>query len=76
VFYDWLYLNAILPARSWLLRLSKMDGFTDIEFNPDRSVNCQAYSCALFVALEKRKMLDEAMASFSGFLAASKGGII
>ena len=76
VFYDWLYANAILPARTWLLRLGKLDGFTDIEFNPEKSVNCQAYSCALFVSLEKRGVLDEAISSFSKFLAASKGGVI
>ncbi|WP_457355641.1 DarT1-associated NADAR antitoxin family protein [Sphingomonas sp. UYP23] len=76
VFYDWLYINAILPARSWLQRLGKMDGFTDIEFNPERSINCQAYSCALFISLEKRGKLDQAISSFPNFLAASKGGVI
>lgn len=66
-FYDWLYANAIYPERDWLKRLSKLDGFTDIEFNPEKSVNCQARSCALFVALEKRNLLDQAMKSFSKF---------
>lgn len=64
VFYDWLYFTAISPARDWLKRLSKLDGFTDIEFNPERSVNCQARSLALFVALEKRGDLDRALSSF------------
>ena len=27
------------------------DAFTDIEFNPNKSINCQARSCALFLAL-------------------------
>lgn len=67
VFYDWLYANAIFPERDWLRRLGKLDGFTDIEFNPERSVNCQARSCAFFVALEKRDVLDDAMSSFSKF---------
>jgi hypothetical protein len=49
--------------------LSKIDGFTDIEFNPEKSVNCQARSCAFFVALEKRDLLDEAMSSFENFSA-------
>lgn len=66
-FYDWLYARAILPEREWLKRLSKVDGFTDIEFNPDKSVNCQARSCAYFVALEKRHLLDDAMTSFDKF---------
>ena len=29
--------------------LNEFDAFTDIEFNPKRSFNCQAKSCALFV---------------------------
>jgi hypothetical protein len=68
VFYDWLYTNALLPEREWLKRLGKMDGFTDIEFNPERSLNCQARACALFVALEKRGLLDDAMSSFDRFI--------
>lgn len=64
VFYDWLYFCAISPARDWLKRLGKLDGFTDIEFNPERSINCQARSIALFVSLEKRGQLDEALSSF------------
>lgn len=66
-FYDWLYANAILPEREWLKRLDKIDGFTDIEFNPEKSINSQARSCAFFIALEKRHALDEAMSSFESF---------
>jgi len=66
-FYDWLYINALYPHRSWLVCLQKYDGFTDIEFNPDRSVNCQARSCATFVSLEQRGYLDDAVESFEYF---------
>lgn len=66
-FYDWLYCRALLPEREWLRRLSQIQGFTDIEFNPERSLNCQARACALFVALEARGLLDEAMGSFDRF---------
>lgn len=66
-FYDWLYVNALFPHREWLKRLEQCAGFTDIEFNPKRSVNCQARSCATFVALQKRMLLDEAIASFDAF---------
>jgi len=57
VFYDWLYLRALLP-RTDVLRTAldgpvPYAGFTDIEFDPDRSVNCQARSCALFVCLTR-----------------------
>lgn len=67
VFYDWLYLNALYPHRDWLRRLQRYAGFTDIEFNPKRSLNCQARSCATFVSLEKRGLLDDALESFSAF---------
>ena len=62
-FYDWLYIKAIYPHREWLERLKQYKGFTDIEFNPKKSPNCQAYSCALFVALMDRKQLDSAVSS-------------
>lgn len=73
IFYDWLYTNAILPQREWLKRLEKVDGFTDIEFNPEKSLNCQARSCALFVSLERRGKLDEAMSSFENFAELQSG---
>jgi len=72
-FYDWMYTKSIFPARNWLKRLGKMDGFTDIEFNPEKSINCQARSCALFIALEKRGLLDEAMSSFQRFVELNEG---
>lgn len=63
IFYDWLYINAIYPHREWLERLYAFAGFTDIEFNPSKSVNCQARSCALFVSLMKNGKLQQAVAS-------------
>lgn len=63
IFYDWLYINAIYPHREWLERLYKYAGFTDIEFNPAKSINCQARSCALFVSLMKNNKLQEAVTS-------------
>jgi len=61
-FYDWLYINAIYPSWQQFSALKEYAGYTDIEFNPYRSVNCQARSCALFVALVTKSLLDEAMA--------------
>jgi hypothetical protein len=67
-FYDWLYINAIYPHREWLERLYVYAGFTDIEFNPTKSINCQARSCALFVSLMKKGVLQEAVASPQAFI--------
>jgi hypothetical protein len=67
-FYDWLYVSALFPQREYLAQLCQYAGFTDIEFNPDRSINCQARSCALFVALTKGQLMDEAMSSATSFV--------
>ena len=67
-FYDWLYLNAIYPHREWLARLERYVGFTDIEFNPEKSVNCQARSCALFFSLLNKGLLDRALTGPEQFL--------
>lgn len=66
-FYDWLYISALWPHREALGQLCQYAGFTDIEFNPRRSINCQARSCALFVALTKADPLDAAMSSEAAF---------
>ncbi len=68
VFYDWLYLNSIYPHREWCKKLYGYAGFTDIEFNPHRSINCQARSCALFLTLMKRELLDHAVKSPEDFI--------
>jgi hypothetical protein len=67
-FYDWLYLNALYPHREFLRKyLAPFKGFTDIEFNPERSLNCQARSCATFIAVDARALLDECTQSFDAF---------
>lgn len=72
VFYDWLYLNAIYPHREWLRERidghMRYAGFTDIEFNPKKSINCQAKSCALFVSLMRAGLMDRAMNSAEEFI--------
>jgi hypothetical protein len=51
-FYDWLYIQSLaLVEESDLSELCLRDSFTDIAFNPEKSLNCQAYSVALFVSL-------------------------
>lgn len=68
-FYDWLYVTALYEHREWLRRhILKYAGFTDIEFNPERSINCQARSCALLVTLLKNDWIDEAASSPEAFL--------
>jgi hypothetical protein len=68
-FYDWLYITALYEHRDWLRRhILKYAGFTDVEFNPERSINCQARSCALLVTLLRNDWIDEAVSSPGAFI--------
>lgn len=67
-FYDWLYLKALQPALDKAKTLLNYQGFTDIEFNPKRSVNCQARSAALYVSLKACGRLEEALSSREQFV--------
>jgi hypothetical protein len=67
VFYDWLYITFLNEYRDWAPALYAYAGFIDVEFNPHRSINCQARSAALFVSLMKRNLLDEAVESPQAF---------
>ncbi|EMD6373789.1 MAG: hypothetical protein E7A54_05280 [Morganella morganii] len=67
-FYDWLYLSALKQNKIIAIELLKFNGFTDIEFNPAKSINCQARAAALFVSLVKRNMLDDALSSKENYL--------
>jgi hypothetical protein len=68
VFYDWLYVDCIHSDRERAQELLQYSGFSDIEFNPARSINCQARSVALFLSLMQRGELGEAVKSPSAFL--------
>ncbi len=69
-FYDWLYVNALHQNEELSDKLVSYRGFTDIEFNPKKSLNCQAYSAALYVSLSNRGDINEALESPNSFLEA------
>lgn len=56
-FYDWLYINALHNEPELAEHVLEHRAFTDIAFNPEKSLNCQAYSAALYVALHERGLL-------------------
>lgn len=58
-FYNWLYVNALLENPELGQQLLQYDGFTDIEFNPDKSINCQAEAAAVYVALARKGLLEQ-----------------
>jgi len=67
-FYDWLYCSFLWDHREWATSLYNFAGFTDVEFNPQRSINCQARSAALFLSLMKRDELAFALESPDAFI--------
>jgi hypothetical protein len=76
-FYDWLYINALRKQPDSVIdQIISYSAFTDIEFNPDKSINCQAYSIALFVSLHKQGLLDKAIRSKESFLSTVKKALI
>jgi hypothetical protein len=71
-FYDWLYVRALAPHQEFLQRLEVYAGFSDIEFNPERSLNCQARAAALFVSLRRKNLIRDVIDSPEAFIEATK----
>ena len=59
LFYDWLYINAIKNIPNLIESLKKYTFFTDIEFNPDKSLNCQARTIVLYIWLVNNNKLED-----------------
>ena len=59
-FYDWLYMTALYQKKTdFVKELEVFQGFSDIVFNPNRSINCQARAVALFVSLSENGLIEE-----------------
>ena len=68
-FYDYLYIKSLYNNyRDIIDELVKFDVFTDIEFNPKKSINCQARTCAILVSLVKLELLEESLESKEKFI--------
>lgn len=59
-FYDYIYIQALVEHYGETLDLGKYDWFTDIEFNPKKSINCQARSVAIYQLLQQKKCFEKA----------------
>lgn len=71
-FYDWVYINALIKNETLESQLTEYSAFTDIEFNPEKSINCQAHSVALYLSLKYNKVLSKAMKSPENFMDITK----
>lgn len=66
-FYDWLYIRSIQPHVDWIAKNVDFYGYTDIEFNPEKSINCQARSVATYMTLMNRGSSGECFEDFDLF---------
>ena len=60
-FYNWLYINTLHLYNELTEQLLVYDAFTDIAFNPQKSINCQAEAAAIYVSLAKQGLLKDAL---------------
>ncbi|MBQ9719421.1 MAG: hypothetical protein IJV64_01875 [Oscillospiraceae bacterium] len=67
-FYNWLYINVVHCHSELADALMAYSAFTDIAFNPLRSVNCQACAAATYVALRRGGLLKKALTGSKEFL--------
>ena len=51
MFYDYIYMYAILQNKNLINQFVQYDIFSDIEFNPKKSINTQARAAAIFRTL-------------------------
>jgi len=56
LFYDYIYITALIENYGYQLDLEKYQWFTDIEFNPQKSINCQARSAAIYKLLQQKDL--------------------
>ena len=60
-FYDWLFIRSLSEHEGYLARSFQVfDAFSDIEFNPVRSVNTQARTMAIIATLIRRDQFQMA----------------
>lgn len=67
LFYDWMYCQALYSDKELMSLIINYDFFTDIEFNHEKSLNCQARSAAIFVSLYQKGLLEECLADIVKF---------
>ncbi|MCR5501598.1 MAG: hypothetical protein K6F53_01165 [Lachnospiraceae bacterium] len=67
-FYNWLYVNALAKDPELSKAILSYNAFTDIEFNPQRSINCQAEAAAVYTGLCMAGKEKEALKDKESFL--------
>jgi len=53
-FYDYIYVLAVIENFGCELDINEYNWFTDIEFNPGKSINCQARAVAIYKLIQEK----------------------
>lgn len=67
LFYDWIYCRALSHYPEYVNELLRYSIFSDIEFNHEKSINCQARSIAIFVYLVINGYIEIALKNIDSF---------
>ena len=67
MFYDYIYISALLKSGIEFSEIAKYDIFTDIEFNEKKQINCQARACAIFAYMLRNSSVQYYMSSINAF---------
>ena len=67
LFYDFIYIKALLQNPMISKHLKNYDLFPDIEFNEKKGLNCQARACAIYSYMLRTGTVEKYMASMESF---------
>lgn len=67
LFYDYIYIIALLQSPELSKALCDYDIFTDIEFNEKKGLNCQACACAIYSYMLRTGTVEKYMGSMAEF---------
>ena len=67
MFYDYIYISALMQSNTDISDIANYDIFTDIEFNEKKAYNCQARACAIYAYMLRNGKVDYYMSSKEKF---------
>lgn len=67
LFYDYIYIQALIHGDKDFSYVINYDAFTDIEFNEKKQINCQARACAIYAYLLRNSKVEYYTSSIEKF---------
>lgn len=67
-FYNYLYFLALIQNYELITAASTFEFFSDLEFNHEKAISCQAESLAIFFALHRQNKVNEILQDKRDFL--------